>query len=39
VIRSGSWRNEPQYVRPASRDYYDGRIRYQAHGFRIARSL
>jgi formylglycine-generating enzyme required for sulfatase activity len=39
VIRSGSWRNDPQYVRPASRDYYDGRIRYQAHGFRVARSL
>jgi formylglycine-generating enzyme required for sulfatase activity len=39
VIRSGSWRNAPSYVRPASRDYYDGRIRYQTHGFRIARSL
>jgi formylglycine-generating enzyme required for sulfatase activity len=38
VIRSGSWRNAPSYVRPASRDYYDGRIRYPTHGFRIARS-
>ena len=39
VIRSGAWRNDPKYVRPASRDYYDGRIRYPTHGFRIARSL
>jgi formylglycine-generating enzyme required for sulfatase activity len=39
VIRSGSWRNAPNYVRPASRDYYDGRIRYPMHGFRVARSL
>jgi formylglycine-generating enzyme required for sulfatase activity len=39
VIRSGSWHNEPSDIRPASRDYYDGRIRYPAHGFRIARSL
>jgi len=39
VIRSGSWRNAPNDVRSASRDYYDGRIRYPAHGFRVARSL
>jgi formylglycine-generating enzyme required for sulfatase activity len=39
VIRSGSWRNAPNDVRPASRDYYDGRIRYPTHGFRVARSL
>jgi formylglycine-generating enzyme required for sulfatase activity len=39
VIRSGSWRNVANYVRPASRDYYDGRIRYPMHGFRVARSL
>ena len=39
VIRSGSWRNDPSDVRPASRSYYDGRIRYPMHGFRIARSL
>jgi formylglycine-generating enzyme required for sulfatase activity len=39
VIRSGSWRNAPNDVRPASRDYYDGRIRYPMHGFRVARSL
>jgi formylglycine-generating enzyme required for sulfatase activity len=39
VVRSGSWRNAPNDVRPASRDYYDGRIRYPMHGFRVARSL
>ena len=39
VIRSGSWRNSPNDVRPSSRDYYDGRIRYPTHGFRVARSL
>ena len=39
VIRSGSWRNAPNDVRSASRDYYDGRIRYPTHGFRVARSL
>jgi formylglycine-generating enzyme required for sulfatase activity len=39
VIRSGSWRNDPSYVRPTSRSFYDGRIRYPTHGFRIARSL
>jgi len=39
VIRSGSWRNAPKDVRSASRDFYDGRIRYPTHGFRVARSL
>jgi formylglycine-generating enzyme required for sulfatase activity len=39
VIRSGAWRSVPNDVRPASRDYYDGRIRYPTHGFRVARSL
>jgi len=39
VIRSGSWRNAPKDVRTSSRDYYDGRIRYPTHGFRVARSL
>jgi formylglycine-generating enzyme required for sulfatase activity len=39
VVRSGSWRSAPNDVRPASRDYYDGRIRYPTHGFRVARSL
>jgi formylglycine-generating enzyme required for sulfatase activity len=39
VLRSGSWKNDPSYVRPASRDHYDTNVRYPTHGFRIARSL
>jgi formylglycine-generating enzyme required for sulfatase activity len=39
VVRSGSWKNDPSYVRPASRDHYDTDVRYPTHGFRIARSL
>src|SRR5215471_14242135 len=33
VIRSGSWKNDPSYVRPASRDHYDTNVRYPTHGF------
>lgn len=39
VLRGGSWKNDPSYVRPASRDHYDTGVRYPTHGFRIARSL
>jgi len=39
VIRSGSWRNNPDYARPASRDHYDTNVRYPTHGFRVAHSL
>jgi formylglycine-generating enzyme required for sulfatase activity len=39
VIRSGSWKNDASYVRPGSRDHYDGRVRYPTHGFRVALSL
>ena len=38
VIRSGSWRNDASYVRPANRDHYDTGVRYQTHGFRVALS-
>ena len=38
VIRSGSWKNDLNYVRPANRDNYDANVRYPTHGFRIARS-
>jgi formylglycine-generating enzyme required for sulfatase activity/class 3 adenylate cyclase len=38
VIRSGSWRNEAQYVRPSNRDSYDTNVRYPTHGFRVALS-
>jgi formylglycine-generating enzyme required for sulfatase activity len=39
VIRSGSWRNDPSYIRPASRDRYDTNARYLTLGFRVARSF
>ena len=39
VIRSGSWKNDPSYVRPSSRDHYDTSVRYPTHGFRVAYSL
>jgi formylglycine-generating enzyme required for sulfatase activity/class 3 adenylate cyclase len=39
VIRSGSWRNDTSYVRPANRDHYDTNVRYPTHGLRVALSL
>jgi formylglycine-generating enzyme required for sulfatase activity/class 3 adenylate cyclase len=39
VIRSGSWKNDPSYVRPSSRDHYDASVRYPTHGLRVAYSL
>ncbi|MBV8447317.1 MAG: SUMF1/EgtB/PvdO family nonheme iron enzyme [Hyphomicrobiales bacterium] len=38
VIRSGSWKNDASYVRPANRDHYDTGVRYPTHGFRVALS-
>jgi len=38
VVRGGSWRSDPTYVRTASRNFYDPAVRYPTHGFRIARS-
>ena len=38
VIRSGSWKNDARYVRPANRDNYDTTVRYPTHGFRVALS-
>jgi formylglycine-generating enzyme required for sulfatase activity/class 3 adenylate cyclase len=38
VIRSGSWKNDARYARPANRDSYDTNVRYQTHGFRVALS-
>jgi formylglycine-generating enzyme required for sulfatase activity/class 3 adenylate cyclase len=38
VIRSGSWKNDASYVRPANRDRYDTNVRYPTHGFRVALS-
>lgn len=38
VIRSGSWKNGAQYVRPSNRDSYDTNVRYPTHGLRVALS-
>ncbi len=38
VLRGGSWRNDPSYLRASSRDQYDTGVRYVTHGFRVARS-
>jgi formylglycine-generating enzyme required for sulfatase activity/class 3 adenylate cyclase len=38
VIRSGSWKNDARYARPANRDSYDTNVRYPTHGFRVALS-
>ncbi len=38
VIRSGSWKNDASYVRPANRDHYDTGVRYPTHGLRVALS-
>jgi len=36
VIRSGSWKNDARYARPANRDSYDTNVRYPTHGLRVA---
>lgn len=38
VLRGGSYNNDPRYVRSASRYKYDYDVRYEANGFRVARS-
>jgi formylglycine-generating enzyme required for sulfatase activity len=38
VLRGGSWKDDPSYLRSASREYYDSDVRYYTHGFRVARS-
>jgi formylglycine-generating enzyme required for sulfatase activity/class 3 adenylate cyclase len=38
VLRSGSWKNDSRYVRPANRDSYDTDVRYPTHGLRVALS-
>jgi formylglycine-generating enzyme required for sulfatase activity/class 3 adenylate cyclase len=38
VVRGGAWNNDLNDVRTASRDYYDGSVRYPTHGLRVARS-
>ena len=38
VLRGGSWKNDASYLRTSSRDFYDTDVRYETHGFRVARS-
>ena len=38
VVRSGSWKNDARYARPANRDNYDTHVRYPTHGLRVALS-
>lgn len=39
VLRGGSWRNDADYARVASRFKYDFNVRYSTNGFRVARDL
>lgn len=37
VLRGGSWRNFPEYLRSATRNYAGANVRYSDFGFRVAR--
>jgi formylglycine-generating enzyme required for sulfatase activity/ABC-type lipoprotein export system ATPase subunit len=39
VLRGGSWKNNPSYLRTANRNRYDAVVRYPTHGFRVARTV
>lgn len=39
VLRGGSFRSGREEILPVARNFYDGPVRYQANGFRVARSL
>lgn len=39
VLRGGSWRNDANYARSASRFKYDADVRYLVNGLRVARDL
>ena len=39
VLRGGSWRNDANYARSASRFNYDHDVRYVLNGFRVARAM
>lgn len=39
VLRGGSWLNTADYLRSATRFYYDAAVRYPANGFRVALPL
>lgn len=39
VLRGGSWRNDVDYARSASRFTYDNDVRYVLNGFRVVREM
>ena len=39
VLRGGSFRSGRDDILPVARNFYDAPVRYQANGFRVARSL
>jgi formylglycine-generating enzyme required for sulfatase activity len=39
VLRGGSWRNDADYARSASRFTYDNDVRYVLNGFRVVREM
>jgi formylglycine-generating enzyme required for sulfatase activity len=39
VLRGGSWRDDPDFLGTATRNFYDADVRYIANGFRVARDL
>lgn len=39
VLRSGSWKQEADYMRAARRSWYDRDVRYYLHGMRVAKTL
>jgi len=39
VLRGGSFRSGRDEILPVARNFYDGPVRYQANGFRVARNL
>jgi formylglycine-generating enzyme required for sulfatase activity len=39
VLRGGSFRSGAEDILPVARNFYDAPVRYQANGFRVARSL
>jgi formylglycine-generating enzyme required for sulfatase activity len=39
VVRGGSWRNDTSVVRAAIRDRRNIRVRFDTHGFRVARPV
>ena len=38
VLRGGSWKNDPSYLKVSARDHYDSGVRYLTHGLRVARA-